>query len=264
MQKHKALGKVPEFVNGTVTGLFVFGMGKLGGYDLNFSSDVDLVAYYDPELLPVPELLGRSYICQRILLKLTKVLGQGGRSNFIWRVDWRLRPNASANTLAMSTEAAIEYYFYQASPWHRVALMKARVVAGDMQSGAEFMNQLRPFIWRQNLDYRALDELAEIKQRINLEHPALRTQRQWREPINDDVNGFNVKLGSGGIREIEFIANALQLIWGGRFIQLREPNTIDALAALAATKSFSRVLSFLTPLRKRNSNPRQSANTSNS
>jgi len=237
IDKHRELRKVPQFVDGTVTGLFIFGMGKLGGYDLNFSSDVDLVAYYDPELLPVPELLGRSYICQQILLNLTQVLGQGGRSNFIWRVDWRLRPNASANTLAMSTEAATEYYFYQASPWHRVALMKARVVAGDVQCGAEFLNQLHPFIWRQNLDYRALDELAEIKQRINLEHPALRTQRQWREPINDDVNGFNVKLGSGGIREIEFIVNALQLIWGGRITQLRNPNTVDALAALATTDS---------------------------
>ena len=237
MEKHRELSKVPQFADGIVTGLFIFGMGKLGGYDLNFSSDVDLVAYYDPELLPVPELLGRSYVCQQILLKLTKVLGQGGQSNFIWRVDWRLRPNASANALAMSTEAATEYYFYQASPWHRLALMKARVVAGDMQCGADLLNQLRPFIWRQNLDYRALDELAEIKQRINLEHPALRTQRQWREPINDDVNGFNVKLGSGGIREIEFIANALQLIWGGRLTQLREPNTVDALAALATTDS---------------------------
>ena len=76
------------------------------------------------------------------------------------------------------------------------------------------------------------DELAEIKQRINLEHPSLRAQRQWAEPISQDVSGLNVKLGSGGIREIEFIANALQLLWGGRHYELRTPNTLDALEAL--------------------------------
>ena len=240
IDKHKALSKIPEFVEGRVTGLFVFGMGKLGGYDLNFSSDVDLVAYFDPHLLPVPEILGRSYICHQILQQLTKLIGQGGQANFIWRVDWRLRPNASATTLAMSTDAAREYYFYQASPWHRLALMKARVVAGDIDCGSRFINQLQPFIWRRNLDYRALDELAETKQRINLEHPALRSQRRWREPINDEIGGFNVKLGSGGIREIEFIANALQLIWGGRLTQLRKVNTVEALSELANTENLPR------------------------
>lgn len=234
--KHKAIAKIVRDAEGRLPGQFIFGMGKLGGYDLNFSSDVDLVAYFDPAELPVPEILGKSYICHQVLQKLTQCLGQGGDANFVWRVDWRLRPNASANTLAMSVEAARQYYFYQASPWHRLALMKARVVAGDYQSGNQFLDGLLPFIWRQNLDYRAFDELAEIKQRINLEHPALRTQRQWREPIVDDIAGFNVKLGSGGIREIEFIANALQLVWGGREHGLRTSNTVEALHQLAAHK----------------------------
>jgi len=139
-------------------------------------------------------------------------------------------------TLAMSTVAAEDYYFYRASPWHRLALMKARVVAGDKSLGNQFLENLNPFIWRQNLDYRALDELAEIKLKINLEHPSLRTQRQWREPIVDQIEGFNVKLGSGGIREIEFIANALQLVWGGRQFVLRTPHTVTALKALAENK----------------------------
>jgi glutamate-ammonia-ligase adenylyltransferase len=133
----------------------------------------------------------------------------------------------------MSVAAAEEYYYFRASPWHRLALMKARIVAGDKQLGQAFLNSITPFIWRQNLDYRALDELGEIKNRINLEHPSLRVQRQWREPINDQVGGFNVKLGTGGIREIEFIANALQLVWGGRHYKLRTPNTIVALQELA-------------------------------
>ncbi|MEM7359235.1 MAG: hypothetical protein AAF431_09070 [Pseudomonadota bacterium] len=225
----RALAEHPD----GIPGLFVFGMGKLGGGDLNFSSDVDLVAYYDPEKLPIPEMLGKSYICHQVLQKVTHILGQNGRADFIWRVDWRLRPNASATTLAMSTTAAEEYYYFRASPWHRLALMKARVVAGDKHTGQLFLNAITPFIWRQNLDYRALDELAEIKHRINLEHPTLRVQRQWREPINEEIGGFNVKLGTGGIREIEFIANALQLVWGGKQYPLRTPNTVEALRELA-------------------------------
>lgn len=230
--KHKVIHKTVIENQGDMPGLFIFGMGKLGGYDLNFSSDVDLIAYFDPDVLPVPDVLGKGYVCHQVIQQLSKILGQGGASNFIWRVDWRLRPNASATTLAMSIEAAEDYYFYRASPWHRLALMKARVVAGDHALGKSFLNTLTPFIWRQNLDFRALDELAEIKQRINLEHPSLRAERQWVEPIVDDIDGFNVKLGSGGIREIEFIANALQLLWGGRHYQLRTSNTIDAIEAL--------------------------------
>ena len=232
-QKQKTIPAILKANQGKVPGLFIFGMGKLGGHDLNFSSDVDLVAYFDPLVLPIPDMLGKSYICHQVLQQLTKLLTQSGSPNFIWRVDWRLRPNASATTLAMSTVAAEDYYFYRASPWHRLALMKARVVAGDMVLGNEFLETLTPFIWRQNLDYRALDELAEIKQRINLEHPSLKTQRQWKEPIVDEIEGFNVKLGSGGIREIEFIANALQLVWGGRSFALRTPHTVTALKELA-------------------------------
>lgn len=232
-RKHVSVAKALKENPMGMPGLFVFGMGKLGGGDLNFSSDVDLVAYFDPSALPVPDVLGKSYICHLVLQKLTQLLSQNGHADFVWRVDWRLRPNASATTLAMSTVAAEEYYFFRASPWHRLALMKARVVAGDRQAGQLFLNTITPFIWRQNLDYRALDELGEIKNRINLEHPSLRVQRQWREPINDDIAGFNVKLGSGGIREIEFIANALQLVWGGRHYALRTSNTIQALQELA-------------------------------
>lgn len=230
--KHKVITQRVIDCQGAMPGLFILGMGKLGGYDLNFSSDVDLIAYFDPATLAVPDTLGKGYVCHQVIQKLTAILGQGGASNFVWRVDWRLRPNASATTLAMSTEVAEDYYFYRASPWHRLALMKARVVAGDNTLGQAFMRVLRPFIWRQNLDYRALDELAEIKQRINLEHPSLRAQRQWVDPISSELSGFNVKLGSGGIREIEFVANALQLLWGGRHASLRTSNTLDALTAL--------------------------------
>ncbi|NND83305.1 MAG: hypothetical protein HKN50_12830 [Gammaproteobacteria bacterium] len=231
-KKHAGLSAVLLENSGDMPGLFIFGMGKLGGGDLNFSSDIDLVAYFDATRLPVPDMLGKSFVCNQVLQQLTAILQQGGGSDGVWRVDWRLRPDASASTLIMSTAAARDYYFYRASPWHRLALMKACVVAGDQACGAEFLDELTPFIWRQNLDYRALDELAEIKQRINLEHPALRSERQWEEAIGDDISGFNLKLGSGGIREVEFVANALQLVWGGKQYPLRTRNTQDALQKL--------------------------------
>ncbi len=231
-KKQKSLLKHVQESPHIAPGLFIIGMGKLGGNDLNFSSDVDLIAYFDPDILPVPDAIGKSYVCHQVLQELTRILQQNGGSNFIWRVDWRLRPNASATSLAMSTVAAEDYYHYHASPWHRLALMKARVIAGDLKVGQAFLNSLGAFIWRQNLDFRALDELAEIKQRINLEHPGLRAQRKWVDPIGCNIDGFNVKLGSGGIREIEFIVNAKQLLWGGRNHQLRNPNTVAALHAL--------------------------------
>ncbi len=233
IRKNKALAHLPE--SGEVEGLYVFAMGKLGGRDLNFSSDVDLLAFFDPQRLAVPNAMGKSYVAHQVLQVFNQLLSGQDKRNFVWRVDWRLRPNASATSLAMSCEVAREYYFYRASPWHRLALLKARFVAGDQELANEFLAELSPFIWRRNLDYRALDELAEIKQRINLEHPGLRAQRQWVEPISDDIAGFNLKLGSGGIREIEFIVNAHQLLWGGRDHRLRTTNTLEALSALASS-----------------------------
>ncbi len=234
--KHRALHNL---LDTPLRGLFVLGLGKLGGQDLNFSSDVDLIAFFDPERFAVPSSLGIAFIAQQVLQTLTKALSRSGSLEFIWRIDWRLRPNASANTLAMSVPAAHQYYFYRASPWHRLALLKARPVAGDLLTAGEFLQNLHPFIWRQNLDYRSLDELAEIKHRINLEHPSLRSERRWHEPIQTDVAGFNVKLGSGGIREIEFVVNAMQLIWGGRKPTLQTTNTLNALQVLEAAELIS-------------------------
>jgi len=216
-----------------VHGLFILGLGKLGGLDLNFSSDVDLIAYYDPDILPVPKHMGQSYVVNKVLKTMGQILKPRNSPDFIWRVDWRLRPESSASQLSMSTDMAQDFYFFRALPWHRLALMKARVIAGDVAVGERFLQSITPFIWRQNLDFRALDELAHLKSRINLEHPALRQQRAAPEAITAQASGFNVKLGSGGIREIEFIANAQQLVWGGKQYALRTPNTLEALVQLA-------------------------------
>jgi len=133
----------------------------------------------------------------------------------------------------MSTDDAEVFYFSRALPWHRLALMKAQIVGGGKATGSAFLKTLTPFIWRQNLDFRAIDDLADLKSRINLEHPALRQERAQPEPITADMQGFNVKLGRGGIREIEFIANAQQLIWGGKQYELRTTNTLKALNLLS-------------------------------
>ena len=218
-------------LTGEPRGLFVLGLGKLGGHDLNFSSDIDLIAYFDPDTFPVPEARGQAHVAGQIMRRLSQTLQPRGRSP-VYRVDWRLRPEASVSGLAMSTLRAQDFYFFRALPWHRLALMKARVVGGDRAAGAAFLSELTPWLWRQNLDFRTLDQLGELKSRIDLEHPNLRREREEREPIGAQPLGFNVKLGTGGIREIEFIANAQQLIWGGKAYALRTTNTLAALREL--------------------------------
>lgn len=221
-----------EKLPGEPQGLFILGLGKLGGHDLNFSSDIDVIAYYDAETLPIPESRGQAYIAGKVMKRLTKILMPPHDPDFVYRVDWRLRPEASVTGLALSTARAQDFYFFRALPWHRLALLKARVIAGDTAAGASFLADLSPFIWRQNLDFRAIDELAELKTRINLEHPRMKIERRASKPITERPLGFNVKLGTGGIREVEFIANAKQMIWGGKHYALRTTNTLDALQAI--------------------------------
>lgn len=218
---------------GDPQGLFVLGLGKLGGHDLNFSSDIDLIAYYDPDVLPVPAARGQAYVAGKIIKHLTQLLMPPHDPDFVYRVDWRLRPEASVSGLALSTVRAQDFYFFRALPWHRLALLKARVIAGDTAVGTGFLSELSPFIWRQNLDFRAIDELAELKSRINLEHPRMKQERRAAKPIMEQPRGFNVKLGTGGIREIEFLTNAKQMIWGGKHYDLRTTNTLAALHAMA-------------------------------
>ena len=222
-----------------VPGLFLLGLGKLGGHDLNFSSDIDVIAFFDTETLPVPEHKGQAYIASDVCKRMTQILQPRNTPNFVWRVDWRLRPESSGTGLAMSTAKAETFYFFRSLPWHRLALMKARTVAGDKNCGAEFLSRLEPYIWRRNLDFTTLDELAALKTRINNEHPGLQSERSAPDPITPLASEFNLKLGRGGIREIEFIANAQQLIHGGKRPALRVTNTRAALTALGDTDLLS-------------------------
>nr|MCU0832800.1 hypothetical protein [Rhizobiaceae bacterium] len=215
----------------SIPGLFVLGLGKLGGEDLNFSSDVDLIAFFDTGSLPVPESEGRAFVCARVLRDMGKLLGTGSGAP-VWRIDWRLRPDPSVTDIAMSAEAGLSYFHFQSEPWRRLAMMKARVVAGDMAAGARFMQELTPFLWRKSLDFRMIDEIAGLKSRIRNESPDIADHAGESDRL-DVADAFHLKLDRGGIREIEFIANALQLVWGGRQPVLRVTHTVTALRELA-------------------------------
>ena len=222
-----------------VPGLFVLGLGKLCGFDLNFSSDIDVVAFYDVDRLPMASGFGRMDVCVKVLKEMTRILGVSEQGEFVWRVDWRLRPDASVNPLVISTSAANEFYHFRSLPWHRLAMIKARPVGGDLASGNEFLAGLTPYLWRQNLDYQMVDEVYRLKEKINLEHPQLRETRLLGEEAEASISGFNLKLGAGGIREIEFIANAMQLLWGGKKTSLRHTNTLAVLRELATLELIS-------------------------
>ena len=214
-------------------GLFVLGLGKLGGEDLNFSSDVDLVAFYDAETVPVPAFVGRADITARVLRTFTQMVDGHKSGPFVWRTDWRLRPDPSVTDLSMSTEAAEDYHFYRAAPWRRLAMIKARVVAGDLAAGERFLASLHPYLWRRHLDFSMIEEIAHLKSRIRREHPDLAQERKHETPL-EQTAGFHLKLGRGGIRDIEFFVNAQQLLWGGRLPHLQTPSTVQALRGLAA------------------------------
>ena len=216
-----------------VPGLFILGLGKHGGQDLNFSSDIDLVAFYDPGRLPVPAAAGRTYICAEVLRAFIKLIDGHKAGRFVWRTDWRLRPDPSVTDLAMSTQAGLEYFYFKSAPWRRLAMVKARFIAGDRQAAEAFLADLHNFIWRRNLDFSMVEEIAGLKNRIHLEHPDLAEARRLSHNLTRQ-EGFHLKLGRGGIRDIEFITNALQLLWGGRQATLQTTHTQTALRALKA------------------------------
>lgn len=214
-----------------VPGLFILGLGKMGGQDLNFSSDIDLVAFYDAGAVPIPEAAGRTHVCAQVLRRFIQLIDGHKAGSFAWRTDWRLRPDPSVTDLAMSAEAGLDYFRFQSAPWRRLAMLKARVVAGDQAAGQRFLADLHGFIWRRNLDFSMVEEIAHLKHRIHLEHPSLADARRVSHDLGVQ-KGFHLKLGRGGIRDVEFLANAQQLLWGGRNNALQTPHTQTALGAL--------------------------------
>lgn len=210
--------------DGAPVRLVVFALGKLGGGELNFSSDVDLVYAYasNGESDGARPLAAEDYFA-RLGQQLAKLLDDTTADGFCHRVDLRLRPFGSVGRVALSFTAMEQYFQREGRDWERYAWQKARPVAGDVTAGAEFLQTLRPFVYRRYLDYGALDGLREMKASIAAEVA--------RRDMADDI-----KRGPGGIREVEFLAQALQLIRGGREPALREPRLQPALRALAAAR----------------------------
>jgi len=206
------------------TGLVVLAMGKYGAFELNYSSDIDLVVFYDAERFPFRKRDDARGAAVDIVKGLVKLLGEQTADGYVFRVDLRLRPDAGATQVAISTAAAEAYYEAMGQNWERAAMIKTRACAGDPDTGARFLKAIEPFVWRRNLDYAAIEDIHSIKRQIHAHEGHGRVA----------VAGHNVKLGRGGIREIEFFAQTQQLILGGRKPRLRARATLDALRALAA------------------------------
>jgi glutamate-ammonia-ligase adenylyltransferase len=205
------------------SGYFVLGMGKLGAHELNYSSDIDLIVLFDPEKVIAEDPLALRQAFVRATRSLMRIFDERTDEGYVFRTDLRLRPDPSATPLAISVEAASEYYESMGQNWERAAMIKARPIAGDLNAGAEFLQNLRPYIWRRHLDFAAIEDIHSIKRQI--------TAHRGGGTIA--IHGHNIKLGRGGIREIEFFAQTQQLIWGGRDPSLRMAGTCKALIGLA-------------------------------
>ena len=207
------------------SGFSVLGMGKLGAGELNYSSDIDLIVLFDPERQPGREAL--SAVFTRMARDLVAMMEARDAEGYVFRTDLRLRPDPAATPPAVSLPTAIAYYESMGQNWERAAMIKARPVAGDLVTGAAFLAAIRPFVWRRGLDFAAIADIHAMKRRID-QHRL--NQHRGSSP---GLAGFDVKLGRGGIREIEFLAQTLQLVWGGRDPAFRVQTTVGALCVLA-------------------------------
>ena len=218
-------GELPAAArDGAGSGLIVLGMGKLGAHELNYSSDVDLIVLYDTKSILTDDPGGLQHCFVRLTRKLVRIMGERTEDGYVFRTDLRLRPDAGATLPALSTAAAETYYESMGQNWERAAFIKARPVAADLAAGQAFLAHLRPYVWRRHLDFAAIQDIHSIKRQINAHRGSHAVA----------VAGHNIKLGRGGIREIELFAQTQQLIWGGREPGLRAAGTCDALRALGA------------------------------
>jgi glutamate-ammonia-ligase adenylyltransferase len=204
------------------TGLLVLAMGKYGAFELNYSSDIDLVVFYDAARFPFTRKDDQRSAAVELVRGMVRLLSERSGGDYVFRTDLRLRPDAGATQVAISTDAALDYYEAMGQNWERAAMIKARACAGDPRVAEDFHRGIAPFIWRRHLDFAAIADIHSIKRQIHAHggHSEIA------------VAGHNIKLGRGGIREIEFFAQTQQLILGGRNPRLREQATVKALAAL--------------------------------
>jgi glutamate-ammonia-ligase adenylyltransferase len=207
------------------SGLIVLAMGKMGAGELNYSSDIDLIVFFDPtaptlaaDIEPLPFFV-------RVTQGLARLLQQRTGDGYVFRVDLRLRPDPASTQVAISTDSALHYYEREGRTWERAAMIKARPCAGDARAGEALLADIAPFVWRRHLDFAALADVHDMK----------RQMQTFRGQSEIAVEGHNVKIGRGGIREIEFFAQTQQLIAGGRHPHLRVRPTLEALNVLASS-----------------------------
>ncbi|HUT51439.1 MAG TPA: bifunctional [glutamine synthetase] adenylyltransferase/[glutamine synthetase]-adenylyl-L-tyrosine phosphorylase [Alphaproteobacteria bacterium] len=230
LREAQARGKLPKSISLTpaTSGYIVLAMGKLGGGELNYSSDIDLIALFEPDRLD-PALVdalgdqGPGPFFVALTRDLVRILETRTADGYVFRMDLRLRPDPGVTPVAISTLAAETYYESMGQNWERAAMIKAHPIAGDRAAGEAFLAAIRPFVWRKHLDFAAIQDIHSIKRQIHAHKGGAKIA----------IAGHNVKLGRGGIREIEFFAQTQQLIWGGREPELRARVTTQTLTALA-------------------------------
>lgn len=211
------------------SGLIVWAMGKLGAREINYSSDIDLIVFYDPEIAPLNEGVEPAPFFTKLTQQLARMLQDRTADGYVARTDLRLRPDPGSTSVAIALEAALIYYETVGQNWERAAMIKARSCAGDKAAGDALHVELAPFIWRKYLDYAAISDIHAMKRQIHAH----------RGHGDIAIEGHNVKLGRGGIREIEFFAQTQQLVAGGRNPVLRCRETQRALNELTEAKWIS-------------------------
>ncbi|MCF2903590.1 glutamine-synthetase adenylyltransferase [Octadecabacter sp. CECT 8868] len=222
-----ARGKLPgqgEDDADTAAGMVSIAMGKGGAFELNYSSDIDLICLFDETRFDPDDFHDARSAFVRVTRKMSAMLSDLTGDGYVFRTDLRLRPDPSVTPVCLSMEAAERYYESVGRTWERAAFIKARAASGDIESGEKFLKTLTPFVWRKHLDFVAIQDAHDMRLRIR-EHKGLGGKIS--------LPGHNMKLGRGGIREIEFFAQTRQLIAGGRDASLRSRQTVPALAALA-------------------------------
>ena len=223
-RKARESGQILSLEGDTDTpGYFIIAMGKLGAFELNYSSDIDIIVFYDADRAGLKPDIEPSSFFPRLTRELVRLLQEHTADGYVFRTDLRLRPDPGATQIALSVEAGLTYYESFGQNWERAALIKARVAAGDREAGEQFLAQLAAFVWRKYLDFAAVADIHAMKRRVHAfkGHGAIA------------LEGHDIKLGRGGIRDIEFFAQTQQLIAGGRHPELRTRGTLETLKCLA-------------------------------
>ena len=208
----------------TAAGMVILAMGKMGAHELNYSSDIDLICLFDETRFDPRDFMEARAAFVRATREMSATLSEMTADGYVFRTDLRLRPDPSVTPVCIAMEAAEQYYESLGRTWERAAYIKARPAAGDLEAGQRFLRALQPFVWRRHLDFAAIQDAHDMRL-------AIRSHKGLGGPIT--LPGHNMKLGRGGIREIEFFTQTRQLIAGGRDPDLRCSGTVAGLAVLA-------------------------------